>query len=864
VKHRCRLTIAIVAVLGLISAFSAWYCLSSREQAVTIATGTEGGTYYVLGQEFARVLNELPGGAQIKAEAVESEGSFDNLKRLIRAEKVDPADIAFVMKPALTRADPSEVRILARLYMDVVQVVVWDPEDEIDSLAQLKVADGAPKKRVFIGAEDSGTRIVAEDMLDSCGISREDYDEPDAIGSFDEAADRLIDGTLDAGFFVAGLPNDAVTKAMTLGKCRLLDFRDYMGESESTDYLEKTSIPGNRYPNQPDKIVTVGTDVLLACRSDLNSNLGEDIVRGFFDNIGDLLTDHTILNDIDFERAFNFSDDELLGTFELHEGATNFKEEVDKQALLILTGALNGKYYDLGKRIQMLLETYHIQSLVVPTDGSLENAELLSRREGSALAIMQYDIALAARSGRTKAVYNKKLGGGLDILHVNDEPLQIDGLRRIATLHEEQAHLLVLRNSSGKSTGEEQGPEEGEKQTSIEGEDEGSEEGEKQTSIEMAINELLLEKDNVVTICVGPKKSGTRILTQAILAHHDIDDPSRVSTVHLSVPDMIDRLLNGQIDIASFVCDVPSKALQTVLNDPQIKLLSVEPQARARMVQGPALQPDTIEPGQYACLSKSSDPIQTIATRAVLVIKAGSGVNVKNITKAIFEGAAFLAIQDEEKTTAEDLKKAMAEDLPLLPLHPMAEKFYRDAQLLPPERSFATWFYEWLTMTWRLLAVLVILGAGYKGLVMYKRDRISNEIGRRVLAISVEAEEPNSVARLLGLRSEIHERVRRRFWRLGELNKPRWGYLRDLTDNRLRESRENMTRALVQEIHDAMQDSDLDRTERIKNRNALEQRIWQCFESGEVFAAQQEMLLRMLRESDMPEQRENQQSTNGQ
>ena len=855
-KHRRSLTIATAVVLGAISVLSARHFLRSRPQTVTIATGTIGGTYYVLGQQFARVLNELPGKPRITAEAVESEGSLDNLERLISTEKGYPAGIAFVMKPALTRADPSEVRILARLHTDVVQVVVWDPDDAIRGLAQLKVADPAqPKKRVFIGAENSGTRIVAEGILDSCGISGEDY-EPVELGSFDEAADKLRDGTLDAGIFVAGLPSDAVKKAMTSGKCRLLDLPDNIGESESTNYLEKTYILGDRYPNQRDRIGTVGTDVFLVCRSDLEPNLGRVIVHGLFDNIGDLLTDHTILNDIDLERAFNLSDDELLGAFELHQGATDFRKWVEEQALFILTGTVNGKYYDLGKSIQLLLEAYHVQSLVVPTDGSLENAELLSRREGPALAIMQYDIALAARSaGRTKAVYNKKLVRGLNVLRVNDEPLQVDDLRRIATLHKEQAHLLVLRDSSDKSTGEDEGPEEGEKRRT-------HEEREKQTSIERVIGELLEGKDEV-TICVGPERSGTRVLTQAILEHHDID-PSRVSKVTLSVPDMIAGLYNEQIDVASFVCDVPSKALQTVLNDPQVKLLSVEPQARARMVKGPALQPDTIEPGQYACLPEGSDPIQTIATRAVLVTTAGSARHVKRITKAVFEGAAFLAIQDEEKTTAEDLKKAMAEDLPSLPLHPGAKEYYQEAGLLPSERTLATLLYERLTAAWRALAVLVILVAAYNGLIVYKRDRTGNEIGRRILAISVEAEESNSVPRLVDLRREIHERVRRRFWRLGELNKPRWSYLRDLIDNRIRESRENMTRALVQEIRDAVQDSDLDPAVRIKNRNALEQRIWQCFESGEVFAAQHEMLLRMLRESGTTEQRENQQSTSSQ
>ena len=81
----------------------------------------------------------------------------------------------------------------------------------------------------------------------------------------------------------------------------------------------------------------------------------------------------------------------------LHPGAATFVDWAE-ETLLIATGAMAGKYYELGKTIQRLLAIRGVESFVIHTDGSIENAGLLASGRPT-LAIMQYDTALAARSG---------------------------------------------------------------------------------------------------------------------------------------------------------------------------------------------------------------------------------------------------------------------------------------------------------------------------------------------------------------------------------------------------------------------------------------------------------------------------------
>lgn len=122
--------------------------------------------------------------------------------------------------------------------------------------------------------------------------------------------------------------------------------------------------------------------------------------------------------------------------------------------------------------------------------------------------------------------------------------------------------------------------------------------------------------------------------------------------------------------------------------------------------------------------------------------------DVKKITEAIFKGAAFLGVEGDARD--------MAMDLSSLPIHPDAKTYYQDADYLPSEPSF-----DWsavINATWKILAVLVILAGAYKGFIKLRRDSTANDIGRRILAISPQASEPESVRKLLEIRDEIRER----------------------------------------------------------------------------------------------------------
>jgi len=279
---------------------------------------------------------------------------------------------------------------------------------------------------------------------------------------------------------------------------------------------------------------------------------------------------------------------------------------------------------------------------------------------------------------------------------------------------------------------------------------------------------------------------------------------------------------------------VPSEALKAILHDEDVRLLSLGAKGLAPMT-GPVFKTAIIEPETYACQRKGEPKIQTIATRAVLVTTDDLPYDVEIITEAIFEGWDFLGVEGEAKD--------MATGLDSLPLHRDAKRYYQEVGALPSPPKI-----DLLKSAWYTLAILAILVGGYKSLLMLRRQRTSNQIGRRILAIPLEGDVRDSVERLLEIREEIQARVRRRWWQPGELDKPRWRYLYDLINDGIRQAKENLTRTLVAEIRTLTPQPELDETTGRQRYRSIERRVWEYFENGELDPSQRRMLLELLQE----------------
>lgn len=791
-----------LVVLALMGAGLAW--LGCQRNAtlqdpvdLVISTGTDGGTYIKLGQLLAPLLEES-GGAIGTAVSIPSAGSIENISRLefegpaCDTESTGPcrADLAFVIESTLVdhcaaaekAPDPRgscRIQVLMNLYTDVLQLVVREKAG-INELANLKAVDAS---RIFVGKVNSGTRWISKAVLEDIGYPESETGNFPNL-SFKEASAWLVDEKLDAAFFMAGTPVEAVSNAMRGCKkiedrpgCKLLSIP--LGPNTKKQGLSDKEMPRLVYENQSELVQTLKARALLVAREDLKPDVVEAVLDVVFDHIGGLAVANIRANEIKLWQSFTKRERPL----ELHEGAKSFKAR-EEGRLLIATGSLGGKYHTVGRMIQRLLDRQRRTppARVVHTNGSLENLRLLENKR--TIAIVQYDVALASRLDRHM---NRSSVYRADLKEIDIDFADLPKLKRIATLHRETLYVIARRSAlrAGSPGGE--------------------------------LEEVRTVSDlEGLRVCLGPKQSGTRAIAEAVLELHKIKEKDIIPS-YLMVPDMVHRLHTEEIDAGFLVSGLPSHSVQTLLDDPTLRLLSLGARERALIVESAAFDSETIKADKYPSQLADEPDIQTIATRAVLVTVEDLGYPVERITEAIFEGAAFLglggsAVNVTELSTnasegpGKQLQRFLARELPSLPLHEDAKVYYERAGLLPATPKPVDVLYDFLTATWRTLTVLVILVGAFAALINLKQDRTAAEIGRRIIKVksgepvpekdqSVQERLPfwkkpakeHELHRIRDL--ELPQRVMRRWWHWGDIDQAHWRRLRDMANDRISDLR---------------------------------------------------------------------------
>jgi TRAP transporter TAXI family solute receptor len=173
-------------------------------QHIVIATGPPEGTYYHVGQEYKKVLAK----DGIDLEVRHTAGSVENL-RLLEAGEVD---IAFLQGGIGSLTEGDTLISLGSLYYEPVWIF-YRADLPAQGFADLK------GRRINIGADGSGTQVVAEQVLDRTGVTPADV----TLSSFGgkQAADMLEAARLDLVFMIYGYQAPVVQRLLRSDKVRL-------------------------------------------------------------------------------------------------------------------------------------------------------------------------------------------------------------------------------------------------------------------------------------------------------------------------------------------------------------------------------------------------------------------------------------------------------------------------------------------------------------------------------------------------------------------------------------------------------------------------------------------------------------------
>ncbi|HEX8964046.1 MAG TPA: TAXI family TRAP transporter solute-binding subunit [Rhodocyclaceae bacterium] len=237
---------------------------------IVMSAGPDGSAFRNNAEKYKKILARNG----IKLEILPSEGSLDNLKRVMDPD--GKVDVAFVQGGVATGKEIKDVSSLGSVFYAPV-AIFYRHRHPIQRLSELK------GKRIAIGPDGSGSYALALAMLKANEIEPRGKTKLLELGGKD-AMDALIKRQADA-IFLAGdsVAQGNIRTMLHTPGVRLFEFPQADGYVKRFRYLSKLEIPagafdlGNNLPHHA--IPMLAPTVELIARNDLHPALSDLLIE---------------------------------------------------------------------------------------------------------------------------------------------------------------------------------------------------------------------------------------------------------------------------------------------------------------------------------------------------------------------------------------------------------------------------------------------------------------------------------------------------------------------------------------------------------------------------------------------------------
>lgn len=288
----------------------------------------------------------------------------------------------------------------------------------------------------------------------------------------------------------------------------------------------------------------------------------------------------------------------------------------EPQFITIATGGTSGVYYQLGGTLAKLIEEQlGYKTSVQATGASVENINLLMNN--------QAEIAFSISDSATQAYEGTGPFEG---------QAPMTDLRAMAAIYPNVIQLVTTEDTGIKTFEDLKGK----------------------------------------RVSVGDRNSGTEINARMIFEAHGMtyDD---VKVDYLSFGESIDQIKNGMIDAAVISSGLPNSAIMDLAVTHKVRLIPISESALNYLQEKyPFFMPVTIPADMY----DTAEDTQTVKVANVLLVNHRLSEDVVyNLTKAIFDNLEALY---SAHNAALDIKLETVTEGLLVPLHPGAEKYFKE------------------------------------------------------------------------------------------------------------------------------------------------------------------------------------------
>jgi TRAP transporter TAXI family solute receptor len=248
---------AVLVVAALWAAIVALRPLPPR--AVTMATGPEGGAYHEVGRRYRELLAHHGIELQLLATA----GAVENLARL--RDPRSRVDVGFLQSGTTSEQESPDLASLGTVFYEPLwffyRGVIWG--------TGLEVLRG---RKISIGPEGSGTRVLALELLARNGIDQRFADLLSLTPQ--EAGERLIRGEIDAALMLASWDSPMVRRLLSDENIGLASFPRADAYVALYPFLNKLTVPtgvGDLAKNRPPTdVILFAPKASLVVRKDLH------------------------------------------------------------------------------------------------------------------------------------------------------------------------------------------------------------------------------------------------------------------------------------------------------------------------------------------------------------------------------------------------------------------------------------------------------------------------------------------------------------------------------------------------------------------------------------------------------------------
>lgn len=293
-----------------------------------------------------------------------------------------------------------------------------------------------------------------------------------------------------------------------------------------------------------------------------------------------------------------------------------------KKFVTIASGWVTGVYYPLAGAISRIAheKLQDVKITVESSGASVANAKLISSGDAD-LAILQNDIAFYALKGQ-KPMFDKPVGN----------------IRGVCSLYPEHVQIQARKDAKINSVADLKGK----------------------------------------RVAVGPLGSGTEQNAIQILEAYGLKFEDLGKVERLTASESSDYLKDGRIDAAFYTVGVGASAIVDTAISVDTVIVPIEAEkAKALAKKYPFYSEAKVPAGAYKGTDKE---VPTVAVLAILVARAEMDADLAyRITKAMFEN--LKTIETAHAKGKEVKLETAVKGMPI-PLHPGAEKYYKEKGLI--------------------------------------------------------------------------------------------------------------------------------------------------------------------------------------